>query len=199
MTPTLRPDVSSRLLDVKNLRISFAGKEVVRSIDFSISPGEKLALVGESGSGKTVTALSLLRLVQNGDLQGQAVFAGRDGPSDLLAISEQQLRGIRGQDIAMIFQEPMTALNPLFSVGSQISEILMLKKGLASADAWLDAIKLLADTGIAEPERRAPLQVRKSDGDVDPKDAATWGRVARNAVCPCGSGKKYKHCHGRME
>ncbi len=143
------------LLDVKNLRISFAGKEVVRGIDFSIAPGEKLALVGESGSGKTITALSLLRLVQNADVQGGAVFQGREGEVDLLAIPERQLRGIRGQDISMIFQEPMTALNPLFSVGDQIAEILALKQGLAQSDRAQAAIKLLADTGIAEPERRS--------------------------------------------
>ena len=143
------------LLDVKNLRISFAGKEVVHGIDFSIAPGEKLALVGESGSGKTITALSLLRLVQNAEVQGSAVFQGRDGEVDLLAIPERQLRGIRGQDISMIFQEPMTALNPLFSVGDQIAEVLALKQGLAQSDRLPAAIKLLADTGIAEPERRA--------------------------------------------
>ena len=143
------------LLDVKNLRISFAGKEVVRGIDFSIAPGEKLALVGESGSGKTITALSLLRLVQNADVQGGAVFQGREGEVDLLAIPERRLRGIRGQDISMIFQEPMTALNPLFSVGDQIAEVLALKQGLAQSDRAQAAIKLLADTGIAEPERRS--------------------------------------------
>ena len=143
------------LLDVKNLRISFAGKEVVHGIDFSIAAGEKLALVGESGSGKTITALSLLRLVQNAEVQGSAVFQGRDGEADLLAIPERQLRGIRGQDISMIFQEPMTALNPLFSVGDQIAEVLALKQGLAQSDRLPAAIKLLADTGIAEPERRA--------------------------------------------
>ena len=144
------------LLEVKNLRISFAGKKVVHGIDFSISPGEKLALVGESGSGKTVTALSLLRLVQNADVSGSAFFAGRDSnTSDLLALPEQQLRGIRGRDIAMIFQEPMTALNPLFSVGDQIAEVLQLKEGLAQAESAGAAIQLLADTGIQEPERRA--------------------------------------------
>ena len=143
------------LLDVKNLRISFAGKEVVRGIDFSIAPGEKLALVGESGSGKTITALSLLRLVQNADVQGGAIFQGREGEVDLLAIPERQLRGIRGQDISMIFQEPMTALNPLFSVGDQIAEVLALNQGLAQSDRAQAAIKLLADTGIAEPERRS--------------------------------------------
>ena len=143
------------LLAVKDLRISFAGKPVVHGIDFSISPGEKLALVGESGSGKTVTALSLLRLVQNATVSGEAAFEGRDGLVDLLGLSEHQLRGIRGQEISMIFQEPMTALNPLFSVGDQIAEILQLKQGLRQQPSRLAAIKLLANTGISEPERRS--------------------------------------------
>ncbi|MES2512455.1 MAG: dipeptide ABC transporter ATP-binding protein [Pseudomonadota bacterium] len=147
--------MSTPLLDVKGLRIGFAGKDVVHGVDFSIAPGEKLALVGESGSGKTITALSLLRLVQNAALSGRAVFQSREGEVDLLAIEERQLRGIRGQDIAMIFQEPMTALNPLFSVGDQIAEVLQLHKAMTSAEAWQEAIKLLADTGISEPERRA--------------------------------------------
>lgn len=143
------------LLDVKGLRVAFQGKEVVHGIDLTIAPGEKLALVGESGSGKTVTALSLLRLVQNADISGQAAFAGREGQVDLLAMAERQLRGIRGQDIAMIFQEPMTALNPLFTVGDQIAEVLELKQGLSRTDAAQAAIKLLADTGIPEAARRA--------------------------------------------
>src|SRR3954462_874737 len=95
------------LLQVKDLRVSFGGKEVVHGIDFSVAPGEKLALVGESGSGKTVTALSLLLLVQNAHLQGTAHFAGvadRSEPLDLVTASERTLLGIRGRDIAMIFQ-----------------------------------------------------------------------------------------------
>ena len=149
------------LLQVQNLRVSFAGKEVVCGIDFSVAAGEKLALVGESGSGKTVTALSLLGLVQGARTSGQAFFAaGPDEPQgtpsqDLLALSEHDLRGIRGRDIAMIFQEPMTALNPLFSVGEQIAEVLQLKQGLSPAQAQAAAVGLLADTGIPEPERRA--------------------------------------------
>ena len=147
--------MSKMLLDVKGLRISFAGKEVVHGIDFSIAPGEKLALVGESGSGKTITALSLLKLVQNADVSGSAVFESRNGEVHLLSLPERALRGIRGQDISMIFQEPMTALNPLFSIGDQIAEVLQLKRALAPAIATQEAIKLLADTGIAEPQRRA--------------------------------------------
>ncbi|MDB5966337.1 MAG: transporter ATP-binding protein [Polaromonas sp.] len=147
--------MSASLLEVKGLRIGFAGKEVVHGIDFSIAPGEKVALVGESGSGKTITALSLLRLVQNAAISGTAWFDSRDGRLDLLAADERRLRGIRGQDIAMIFQEPMTALNPLFSVGDQIGEVLELHKGMSSAAAWQEAIRLLAGTGITEPERRA--------------------------------------------
>ncbi|NQW80422.1 MAG: ABC transporter ATP-binding protein, partial [Polaromonas sp.] len=149
------------LLDVQGLRVSFAGKEVVRGIDFSVAVGEKLALVGESGSGKTVTALSLLGLVQGAQTSGQAVFRGvqdnlqGDAQTDLLALSERDLRAVRGRDIAMIFQEPMTALNPLFSVGNQIAEVLQLKEGLSPAEAHQAAVALLADTGIPEAERRS--------------------------------------------
>ena len=145
------------LLDVKDLTVSFGGKPVVHGINFSIQAGEKVALVGESGSGKTVTALSLLRLVMNAQLSGQAAFTptASQHTVDLLAIPEQQLRGMRGQDIAMIFQEPMTALNPLFTVGDQIAEVLELKQGLAGVKLAQAAIDLIAKTGITEPERRA--------------------------------------------
>ncbi|OIP15852.1 MAG: hypothetical protein AUK51_12345, partial [Comamonadaceae bacterium CG2_30_59_20] len=138
------------LLDVRGLSVSFAGNKVVHGIDFSITPGERVALVGESGSGKTVSALSLLRLVANADLGGQAVFEGHD----LLAMPERELRAVRGRDIAMIFQEPMTALNPLMTIGDQIAEVLTLKTGLAKAQAAQKVIDLLAETGIPEPARR---------------------------------------------
>ncbi|MDP9972927.1 microcin C transport system ATP-binding protein [Variovorax paradoxus] len=146
------------LLDVKELRVAFGGKEVVHGIDFRIAAGEKLALVGESGSGKTVTALSLLRLVQNADVAGAAtLFGSADAPSgrDLLSIPERELRGIRGKEIAMIFQEPMTALNALYTVGDQIAEVLELHEGLSARAAQAAAVQLLADTGIPEPARRA--------------------------------------------
>ncbi len=153
--------MTAPLLEVQNLRVAFGGKEVVHGIDFTVGAGEKLALVGESGSGKTVTALSLLRLVQNAELSGVVNFSGRISPQspsavrNTLSISERELRGIRGKEIAMIFQEPMTALNALYSVGDQIAEVLELHEGLSKRDAFAAAVQLLADTGIPEPERRA--------------------------------------------
>jgi microcin C transport system ATP-binding protein len=148
------------LLTVSGLRVGFAGRDVVHGIDFSIAPGEKLALVGESGSGKTVTALSLLRLVQNASLGGTATFDGQD----LLSMPERALRGLRGQDIAMIFQEPMTALNPLLTVGEQIVEVLQLKMGLPRAQAWPKAIQLITDTGIADAATRADAYPHQLSG-----------------------------------
>ncbi len=143
--------MSEPLLEVKGLRVAFGGQPVVHGIDFAIREGEKLALVGESGSGKTVSALSLLRLVQNADVTGTANLRGRD----LLRMSEHQLRGVRGDEVAVIFQEPMTALNPLYTVGDQIGEVLQLKKGLTPRQALASTVELLASTGIPEPARRA--------------------------------------------
>ena len=140
----------SLLLKVHNLHMSFQGSEVVHGVSFTIKAGEKIALVGESGSGKTVTALSLLGLARGAWVRGEIRFEDRD----LQRFSEDDWLGVRGGDIAMIFQEPMTALNPLFTIGDQISEVLQLKKGLTRAQAWQRAIDLLDDTGIPEPSRR---------------------------------------------
>ncbi|MFM7331380.1 MAG: ATP-binding cassette domain-containing protein, partial [Brachymonas sp.] len=139
------------MLEVKDLRVSFGGKEVVKGISFSIPAGEKLALVGESGSGKSVTALSLLRLALNATITGQSLFDGRD----TLAMPEPELEDLRGDDIAMIFQEPMTALNPLMTIGRQIAEIIELKKAVSKQEAHAKAMELLIEVGIPEPERRA--------------------------------------------
>ncbi|MBE7941190.1 MULTISPECIES: dipeptide ABC transporter ATP-binding protein [Ramlibacter] len=148
--------MSAPLLDVRGLRVGFGGREVVHGIDFTIRPGEKLALVGESGSGKTVSALSLLGLVQGAQVHGQARFAPAGGPErDLLALRGRELQALRGREIAMIFQEPMTALNPLYTVGDQVAEVLQLKEGLTKREAWDAAVQALRSTGIPEPERRA--------------------------------------------
>ena len=139
------------LLAVHDLGVRFGAKQVVQGVSFEMAAGEKLALVGESGSGKSVTALSLLRLAGEAQLSGQALLDGRD----LLRISEREMRAVRGGDIAMIFQEPMTALNPLMPVGEQVAEVLQLKQALSKAQAQRQAVELLATTGIPEPERRA--------------------------------------------
>ena len=158
------------LLAVEALHIAFAGHTVVQGVDFTVAAGEKLALVGESGSGKTVTALSLLGLVDGAQVQGRALFQGRslqtgvDAAIDLLHTSHAQLRALRGQDIAMVFQEPMTALNPLFTVGEQIAEVLQLKMGLSAREAGEKTIALLADTGISEPARRARAYAHQLSG-----------------------------------
>jgi microcin C transport system ATP-binding protein len=155
------------LLDVKDLRVSFGGKEVVHGVDFSIAPGEKLALVGESGSGKTVTALSLVRLVHNARITGSARLAPAEAggaPTELLQASERELLGIRGREIAMIFQEPMTALNPVYTIGDQIAETLQVKQGLTARQAWSAAVEALAATGIPEPARRAATYPHQLSG-----------------------------------
>jgi len=137
------------LLAIENLSIAFDEKPVVDDVSFTLAPGEKFALVGESGSGKTVTALSILRLL-NAQVSGTITFAGKN----LNTASEREMRGLRGADIAMIFQEPMSALNPLYTIGNQIVEVLQLHEGLSAKDAVARSIELLRQTGIPEPEQR---------------------------------------------
>jgi microcin C transport system ATP-binding protein len=138
------------LLEVEHLSVRFGASTVVDDVTFSIAQGEKFALVGESGSGKSITALSVLRLVDSAVTSGAIRFEG----ADISKKSEREMRGIRGAEIAMIFQEPMTALNPLYTIGNQIGEVLELHLGLQKNQARAQAIDLLERTGIPEPERR---------------------------------------------
>jgi microcin C transport system ATP-binding protein len=138
------------LLAVEHLTVRFGSTAVVDDVSFRIEAGEKFALVGESGSGKSITALSVLGLVEGAETSGRIVFEG----ADLRRMSERQMRVLRGAGIAMIFQEPMTALNPLHTVGEQIGEVLRLHEGLGARAARARAVQLLATTGIPEPERR---------------------------------------------
>ena len=139
------------LLEVKDLSIHFGARRVVDRASFTLDAGEKLALVGESASGKTVTALSTLRLIENAKLQGSIVFQGRE----VLTMPADELHQLRGRDIAVIFQEPMTALNPIYTVGDQIVESLVLHTPLRGAAAWNEAVAAMRRVGIDEPERRA--------------------------------------------
>jgi peptide/nickel transport system ATP-binding protein len=144
------------LLEVENLQTHFATIDgVVRAVEgvsFHVDAGQTMGIVGESGCGKSVTAMSILRLIQEppGKIAGAIRFQGRD----LLELSEPEMRDIRGNDISMIFQEPMTSLNPVLTVGKQIGETLRLHQGLSARDAEQRAIDMLVLVGIPAPQRR---------------------------------------------
>jgi len=140
--------------------VRFGTSTVVNDVSFAIAAGEKFALVGESGSGKSITALSVLRLVDAATSTGAIRFDG----TDLMTQTERQMRGLRGASIGMIFQEPMTALNPLYTVGNQIGEVLELHEALRPNAARARAIELLARTGIPEPERRVDAYPHELSG-----------------------------------
>ena len=150
-------DNNGTLLSVDNLSTHFFTKDgvvpAVQEVSFSLKRGETFALVGESGCGKSVTALSIMRLVPEplGKIVGGDIVFDR---TSLLGLSEKQMRSIRGAKIAMIFQEPMTSLNPVYTVGNQIVEAIKLhqKKGLS--EAWVNAVEMLQKVGIADPAQR---------------------------------------------
>ncbi|MBL8095929.1 MAG: ABC transporter ATP-binding protein [Anaerolineales bacterium] len=148
---------SPNILEVRNLKTYFFTEDgVVKSVDgvdFTVRRGEVLGLVGESGCGKSVTSLSIMRLIgQPGKtIEGEIVFDGRD----LLKLPEAEMVKVRGNKIAMIFQQPQTALNPVFRVGDQIAEVLDIHRSLGKEAGWNRAIELLKMVGIPDAERRA--------------------------------------------
>ena len=148
---------SEDILSIDGLQTYFhTGEGIARAVDgvtYSIKPGETLGVVGESGSGKSVTALSILQLLPMppGKFEGgRILFRGEN----LLEATDERMREIRGNDIAMIFQEPMTALNPVFTVGDQIGETVMLHQGLDADAARARSIEMLTRVGIPAPEKR---------------------------------------------
>jgi oligopeptide/dipeptide ABC transporter ATP-binding protein len=145
------------LLDVRDLHTEFrTGAGIVRAVDgvsYTVDPGETVAIVGESGSGKSVGAMSILRLIPDPPgriTKGQVLFGGRD----LLGLSAAEMREVRGGEIGMVFQEPMTSLNPVLTIGRQLTETLEQHRGADRATAEKRAIELLGLVGIADPERR---------------------------------------------
>ncbi|QQR39763.1 ABC transporter ATP-binding protein [Devosia rhizoryzae] len=141
----------SALLSVRDLTIRFGAFEAASKVSFDIAPGETLALVGESGSGKSVTALSVLKLLPpSASLSGQVLFESQD----LVAASTKDLRAVRGNGVGMIFQEPLSSLNPVHTVGRQVAETLALHQGLRSAAAKRRVIELLDAVGIPNPKSR---------------------------------------------
>ena len=143
--------MTTPLLSIRDLTVRFGANEATRNVSFDIAPGETVALVGESGSGKSVTALSVLKLLPpTAQLSGQILFKGQD----LVTAPPAELRAVRGNDISMIFQEPMISLNPLHDVERQGTEVWMLHRGMGRAAARNRAIELLAEVGIPDAAER---------------------------------------------
>jgi oligopeptide transport system ATP-binding protein len=163
------PTGSQPLLEVKNLKTQFFTQDgVVKAVDdvsFYVMPGETLGVVGESGSGKSMTGLSIMRLIPNPPgkiVNGEVNFTGRD----ILKMSDEQVRSIRGNDIAMIFQDPMTSLNPVLTINRQISESLQLHMGMNKDQAKQRSIELLSMVGIPNPESRVDQYPHQFSGGM---------------------------------
>src|SRR5918912_1682231 len=145
------------VLEVKNLKVSFRTEDgVVRAVDgvsFTLNEGEVLGIAGESGSGKSVTMLSVMRLINDPNMrvEGDVLYKGRD----LMTLEKDQMQEVRGGDIAMIFQDPMTSLNPVYKVGDQIVEAILAHQDVGKAQARDRAVELLKQVGIPQADRRA--------------------------------------------
>lgn len=148
------------VISLRDLSVSFGKKskplQALESVSFDVMPGETLALVGESGSGKTITSLAIMDLLERkkSHRTGNAILQTQDGPADLLELSETKMCDIRGRDIAMIFQEPMTSLNPVHTVGAQIIEAVQLHNTCSSDEARKRAIRMIELVGMPDPERQ---------------------------------------------
>ncbi len=157
------------VLQVKDLKTHFFTDEgvskAVDGLNFSVSKGETLGIVGESGCGKSITSLSIMRLIDResgSKVEGNILFKGKD----LLQQNESEMRAIRGNQISMIFQEPMTSLNPVYSVGEQIAEAIRIHQKLSKKEAWNKAVDMLKLVGIPSPEKRAKQEPHELSGGM---------------------------------
>jgi oligopeptide transport system ATP-binding protein len=172
------------LLEVRGLKTVFPTRSglvhAVDGVDFHLEPGETLGIVGESGSGKSVTVLSVMRLLQRpGRVDaGQVVFKGRD----LLQCSEREMQEIRGQEIAMIFQDPMTSLNPVYRTGWQVGEPLRLHRGLDVRASVKEAVAVFRRVGIPEPEKRVQAYPHQFSGGMRQRAMIAMGLTTAPAV-----------------
>jgi peptide/nickel transport system ATP-binding protein len=182
MTEAVAPDI---VLDVKNLRtVFFTNSGLFRAVDdvsFAVRRGETLAIVGESGCGKSVTALSIMRLVPDppGRVIGGSVML--EG-SDLLGLDEAAMRKVRGNRISMIFQEPMTSLNPVMRIGDQITEAVRLHRPITAREAWKQAVDMLRLVRIPEPERRAQEYPHQMSGGMRQRAMIAMALACRPAL-----------------
>ena len=173
------------VLDVKNLQtVFFTNSGLFKAVDdvsFSVRRGETLAIVGESGCGKSVTALSVMRLVPDPPgriVGGSIVLEG----TDLLGLDDAEMRAIRGNRISMIFQEPMTSLNPVMRIGDQITEVLRLHQTMSSKEAWKQAVDMLRLVRIPEPERRAHEYPHQLSGGMRQRAMIAMALACRPAL-----------------
>ncbi|MEF9604575.1 ABC transporter ATP-binding protein, partial [Paracoccus sp. PXZ] len=180
------------LVRVEGLRVEFQTHDGpvtgVEDLSFDIRPGECLCVVGESGSGKSVSSLSLMRLVEFGGgtiAGGRLLFQRERGEVDLAKAPPAAMRDIRGNEIAMIFQEPMTALNPVFTVGEQLAEGLVVHRGLTRAQARARALELLAEVRIPEPERRLRQYPHELSGGMRQRVVIAMAMACRPRLLIC--------------
>ncbi|BFM50178.1 oligopeptide ABC transporter ATP-binding protein OppD [Marinomonas sp. THO17] len=155
------------LLEVDNLRVNFRTPDgvvtAVNNLNFTLGQGETLGIVGESGSGKSQTAFALMGLLaKNGMIEGQARFEGQD----ILSLSDKQMNRIRSKEIAMIFQDPMTSLNPYMKVGKQLIEVLILHKGMSKVEAFEEAVKMLDAVKMPEARKRMNMYPHEFSGGM---------------------------------
>jgi peptide/nickel transport system ATP-binding protein len=179
------PPAEDLVLDVKNLKtVFFTNSGLFKAVDdvsFNVRRGETLAIVGESGCGKSVSALSIMRLVPEPPgriVGGSVVLEG----TDLLALDEERMRAIRGNRISMIFQEPMTSLNPVMRIGDQITEAVCLHRNMTSKQAWKRAVEMLRLVRIPEPERRAQEYPHQLSGGMRQRAMIAMALACRPAL-----------------
>lgn len=166
-TAPLAQQQANALLDVKDLRVTFATPDgdvtAVNDLNFSLRAGETLGIVGESGSGKSQTAFALMGLLAaNGRIGGSATFNGRE----ILNLPERELNKLRAEQISMIFQDPMTSLNPYMRVGEQLMEVLMLHKGMSKAEAFEESVRMLDAVKMPEARKRMKMYPHEFSGGM---------------------------------
>src|SRR4051794_37838213 len=169
----------TQVLDVRGLTVGFPARQVVAGIDFGISAGRTLGVVGESGCGKTLTALAVMGLVPKpSHVGGHVVLEGRE----MLGQPASVWSTVRGARVAMVFQEPMTALNPVMPVGRQIAEVMVLHQGLSWREAGARAVEALAAVGIPSPQQRAPSYPHQLSGGMRQRVMIAMALACRPAL-----------------